>query len=70
MFTRLALLTLTPLFTLTNLPKTALPVTLMVTTIFFITSGGDVDNIEGDAAKPRQLHEHQFFRSAIDRCNG
>lgn len=39
-FTMFALLTLVPLFTLTNLPRTAVPVALLVTTVFFITSGG------------------------------
>ena len=39
-FTMFALLTLIPLFTLTNMPKTALPLALLVTTVFFVTSGG------------------------------
>lgn len=39
-FMMFALLTLIPVFALTNLPKTALPLALMVTTIFFVTSGG------------------------------
>ena len=39
-FTILALLALIPLFALTNLPRTALPIALFVTTVFFITSSG------------------------------
>ncbi len=39
-FMMFALLTLIPVFTLTNLPKTALPLALLVTTVFFVTSSG------------------------------
>ena len=39
-FMTFALLTLIPVFALTNLPKTALPLALLVTTIFFVTSSG------------------------------
>lgn len=39
-FMMFALLTLIPIFALTNMPRTALPLALVVTTIFFVTSGG------------------------------